>query len=106
MDHVLRGLAFGVCFDLSILRIVVLRFAWTNAWALGFVEKGEEDGSRVMVEKVVHENRHYVSFEFEIQEWRRYYEVGFLEKFGGGFKQNIDDEGEEDKEDEEGDGEV
>ncbi|GKB44362.1 hypothetical protein Tco_0889304, partial [Tanacetum coccineum] len=30
----------------------------------------------------------------------------FLEKFGGGFEQDIDDEGEEDKEDEEGDGEV
>ncbi|GKC78365.1 hypothetical protein Tco_1129139 [Tanacetum coccineum] len=56
-----------------ILRIVVLRFAWTHARALGFVEKGE---------------------------------VGFLEKFRGGFKQDIDDEGEEDKGDEEGDGEV
>ncbi|GJS87635.1 hypothetical protein Tco_0770271 [Tanacetum coccineum] len=32
--------------------------------------------------------------------------IGFLEKFGGGFEQDIDDEGEEDKEDEEGDGQV
>nr|GEX64885.1 zinc finger BED domain-containing protein RICESLEEPER 2-like [Tanacetum cinerariifolium] len=32
--------------------------------------------------------------------------LGFLEKFKGAFEQDIDDEGEEDKEDEEGDGEV
>ncbi|GJZ81942.1 reverse transcriptase domain-containing protein, partial [Tanacetum coccineum] len=31
---------------------------------------------------------------------------GFLEKFGGGFEQDIDDEGKEDKEDKEGDGKV
>ncbi|GJT78440.1 hypothetical protein Tco_1045165 [Tanacetum coccineum] len=31
--------------------------------------------------------------------------LGFLEKFVGGFEQDIDDEDEEDKEDEEGDGE-
>ncbi|GKE28879.1 hypothetical protein Tco_1444263, partial [Tanacetum coccineum] len=30
----------------------------------------------------------------------------FAEKFEGGFEQDIDDEGKEDKEDEEGDGEV
>ncbi|GKA05212.1 hypothetical protein Tco_0684332 [Tanacetum coccineum] len=57
-----------------------------------------------MVEKVVDENRHYVSFEFKIQERRRYCEVGFLEKFKGGFEQDIDDESEEDEDDEEGDG--
>nr|GEX35817.1 hypothetical protein [Tanacetum cinerariifolium] len=32
--------------------------------------------------------------------------LGFLEKFGGRFKQEIDDKGEKDKKDEEGDGEV
>ncbi|GJU85563.1 hypothetical protein Tco_1293109 [Tanacetum coccineum] len=31
---------------------------------------------------------------------------GILETFGGGFEQDIDDKGEEDKEDQEGDGEV
>ncbi|GKA34335.1 hypothetical protein Tco_0720764 [Tanacetum coccineum] len=41
--------------------------------------KTTEDGSRLMVVKVVH---------------------GFLEKFEGGFEQDIDDEGEEDKENE------
>ncbi|GKA99002.1 hypothetical protein Tco_0826939 [Tanacetum coccineum] len=34
------------------------------------------------------------------------YITGFLEKFEGGFEQDMDDEGEEDKEDEKGDGEV
>ncbi|GJW58587.1 putative reverse transcriptase domain-containing protein [Tanacetum coccineum] len=43
MDHVLGGLAFGVCFELSILRIVVL-IAWTPAWAFGFANNGGIDG--------------------------------------------------------------
>ncbi|GJS97509.1 hypothetical protein Tco_0804477 [Tanacetum coccineum] len=48
--------------------------------------------------------------EIQLEHWKedgsRVKILGFLEKFGGRFEQDIDDEGEEDYEDEEGDGEV